>query len=446
MTRVLLPELPRGKEFEEYVSACLQLGGYYIERNIIERDVEEILELDIISTNYETSVPEISLIEAKSGDWGFSDLFKVYGWMNYLALSKGLFIVNKDRASIDFIKEKASKNLNINVILIPDISDCENMLSSILVATESSSIDENDVSIWRFSYWIERKLIQHLTHKRKSNQEMKCYRALSNYYHETSSGIFFEENIISRIYKLYSIFMEFPHITAKTCNELIGNDFDDDCDKLPPEIFKDTFYKCSFNDIQISTFIEHRARLAILKNAVDYLLYSASSDKKAEDVTMKILGIEFNLMDSLPSSFKQGMNTISEHKYFHRYPIFWQWFMWLFGGFILDDYREKEYELLSQKTGIPLDHIQDAFNSYEILFPINDGWFTNLEPNSRIWIMKLFPVPFMGIGANYRRALHLVPQNGEEELPPIDKLVVNGTHTLDDLIKWNNLAVEVLRS
>jgi hypothetical protein len=240
------------------------------------------------------------------------------------------------------------------------------------------------------------------------------------------------------------VFMEFPHITAKTGNELIGNDFDTDYDCLPATVYSDTFYNCKYNDIQICTYLEHRARLAILKNAVDYIMYhNAGISKKTEDVTTKILGFEFNLMDSLPSSFKQGMNVIGTHKYFRRYPVFWQWFLWLFGGFILEDYAEKEYELLSIRTGIPVNEIPNALNSYHILFPIQDGWFIDL-PNSKIRIMKWFPVPFMGVGANYRRTLHLYNEDGGE-LPGIEKIQVSGRHTLDDLINWNNLAVEVLR-
>lgn len=69
--------MPKGKEFEEYTSACLQSGGFYIERNIIERDIEEVLELDIITTCYNYDVPELSIVEVKSGHWGFPDIFKI---------------------------------------------------------------------------------------------------------------------------------------------------------------------------------------------------------------------------------------------------------------------------------------------------------------------------------------------------------------------------------
>lgn len=83
------------------------------------------------------------------------------------------------------------------------------------------------------------------------------------------------------------------------------------------------------------------------------------------------------------------------------YPVFWQWFLWVFGGFVLNDYKEKDYELLSTKTGIPIAEIPRALESYQHLFPRSDGWF--MEPsNVNVRMLKLFPVPFMGVGANYR--------------------------------------------
>jgi hypothetical protein len=71
-----LPAQPKEKEFEEYIAGFLQCAGVYIERNIVERDVKEVLELDIITTNYDQCPPDVRLIEIKSGGWGFSDISK----------------------------------------------------------------------------------------------------------------------------------------------------------------------------------------------------------------------------------------------------------------------------------------------------------------------------------------------------------------------------------
>jgi hypothetical protein len=281
MVSVSLPNLPKGKEFEEYISAFFQSGGNYIERNIIEREVEEILELDIVTTDYCLSPPEIKLFEAKSGDWGFPILFKVRGCMDYLNIYNGIFVASKEKSNVDFLKKKA-KLLNIDLVVIPNLSESKGALSELI---NNGTIEDVDISTWRYSYWVERNLLKRLNHKKKSHPDKKCFKALVDYYFEINSGIFFTENIVQKVDRLYSTFQKFPRISAKCGNELIGNTFDDKYDTLPGDIYDDTYYKCSYNDVQISTFVEHRARLAILKNAIDYKLYKkAGVENKTKDI------------------------------------------------------------------------------------------------------------------------------------------------------------------
>ncbi len=182
--------------------------------------------------------------------------------------------------------------------------------------------------------------------------------------------------------------------------------------------------------------------MAILKNVIDYKLYKdVGVENKTKDTTLfkTSLGSKISVLDFLPSSFKEGLDTISKHKHFNKYPIFWQWFMWIFGGFILKDYEEKEYKILSQKTGIPIDEIPIALECYQILFPIDGGWFKDMSPNSNIKCMKMFPVPFMGVGANYRRLLYTESKKFED-------IKIPGMYTSSDLVKWNNLTIDVLKN
>jgi hypothetical protein len=434
---VSLPDLPREKEFEEYISAFFQSSGNYIERNITKKGV---LELDIIATDYYLSLPKIKLLEVKSGGWGFSDLFKVRGWMYYLKISKGALITRKEsskKSDINFSKEIARK-LHIDLVAIPDLDKSKKVLSKLI---SNRTIEDVDILTWRFSYWVERNLLKHLNHKKRFDPNKKCFKALEDYYFKVNSKIFFTKNIVQKVNELYSTFHEYSHISAKCGNEILGNIFDDECNTVPTQIFQDTYSKCNYNDIQISTFIEHRARLAILKNAVDYMLYreTATNKAKTSDVIKKTSGLKISLLGSLPGSFKNALETISKQKYFYLYPVFWQWFMWIFGGFILKDYENEEYKALSQKTGIPIEEIPNAFEAYQILFPLDGGWFIDLSPTSNIKKLKMFSVPFMGIGAIYRRLLYTESKKFEE-------LKVSGMHTLDDLIKWNNLTVEVLQN
>jgi hypothetical protein len=429
-----LPVLPEGRFFEEYISAYFQSGGYYIERNITE---SQVLELDIIATDYNTRPPRIKLIEVKSGDWGFSDLFKVRGWMCYLDISDGIFIVRSDKDKMEDFKEKARK-LNIVLISVSDMTRAREVLSEVVGKTD---IDEIDIETWRYSYWVERNLLKRLNHYKKTQKGKRCFSALEEYFDAVNNEIFFIDNNLEKAIRLYSAFEKYPRISAKTGYEIIGDNFDIDYDRLPKEVYEDTYYKCNYNAIQISTFVEHKARLAIMKSAIDYKLYKEAGigGKVTDKFFVKMLGSDFEtaLLNILPESFKEGLNKISMNPHFHRYPIFWQWFMWIFGGFILKDYEEKEYEILSQKTGIPKGEIPSALESYEILFPQNDGWFLDLSPNLNIKLMKMFPVPFMGIGANYRRLIYTESKKFED-------LKLGGTNTIYELKKWNNLTVDVL--
>lgn len=424
----------KGEEFEDFVSAVFQCSGYYVERNIIEREEnKEVLELDIVATRYDMLQSKSLIVEVKSGTWGFPDLFKIKGWLDYLKYKNGIFVTNVYKKDYELYKKKAKK-LGIELIQLKELS-YPAVSESLKKIIPDFEFVESDFATWIDSYRIERKILKDLkNYKNNIAPNEKSFQKLDEYYFLLNCGIFFEESIVDRVRKLYETFQKFPRISARCGNELIGRSFDKEVKKLNDNIYEATYYDCKYNRIQISTYIEHRARLALLKNAVDYLL-----ERKRKDIAIEVFAEDFEeeLFHYLPSSFKRGINQLERHSYFYKYPLFWQWFMWIFGGFILEDYKEREYEILSQKTGIPVDEIPKAFESYQILFPQDDGWFINLAPQSSIRVLKMFPRPFSGIGANYRKLIYTKNKKFEE-------LNFSGSHTYDDLKKWYKLKEKLL--
>lgn len=435
MTTVSLPKLPDGKEFEEFVAAYFQCAGHYVERSIIDRQEEEVLELDIIVSAYGQSVPPASrLIEVKSGGWGFTDIFKIRGWLDYIGMPEGALIVKEPRGSMDFYRRIAD-SLQIGVLPLPDPDTAAADLQPI---TGAAPVHALDCRWWRFSYWAERQTLRRITVNKKSVQGKKCYAALDRYFSLINNRTFFTKNIIERAEKLYETFKEFPNISAKLAHELQGHDFDADYDSIPNDIFTEAYYKGQLNGLELSTFVEHRSRLAVMKAAIDYQLFKqAGVDQNAKyAIQFGDHKFEHTLLDMMPKSFRAGLETLSSHPYFFRYPVFWQWFLWFFGGFILKDYEAQEYEFLSARTGIPVDHIPQALDSYNVLFPRENGWFMEHSSNNAR-IMKLFPMPFMGVGANVRKWLH----GGDKGW---DSIKTTGQNTIGDLDKWNKSLVTLL--
>ena len=435
MAGAKLPELPRGTEFEEFVAGILQAGGNYIERKIIERDKVDILELDIISTAYVDDFPKVKLVEAKSGNWGTSDVFKLCGWMKYLDIPEGVLVTLKNRDHIDRIASRA-KALSIDLQPLEDLSNAEKQLAP---HVDGKPLIRSDVSIWRFSYWIERNLLDRLKQHQKSAGDTKRFDAMWNYYFELTSGIFFTPIIVSRLRTLYDLYSEYPHLSSRCAGEMSGEDFYGDHDKVPQELYEETFYKCVYNDLQISCYVEHMARLSILKSAVDFILYQKKGFMGKATKEWSIAGHKFDEFDWLPQSFREGLDEIKDDPYLHRYPVLWQWFMWFFGGFVLCDYEDQEIEQLAQRSRMPPEHVELGLAAYDKLFPTSQGWLIEPTDWSNIRLLQMFPIPFRGIGANVRRILYGPTQQYKE-------LKLTKRYTGRDLIRWNNLAVEVLNA
>src|SRR5699024_1086048 len=114
--------------------------------------------------------------------------------------------------------------------------------------------------------------------------------------------------IIRRVDVLYDAYKTYPHLSAKLGHEIEGDEFGVEHDRIPTPIFQRTFFQCQRTDINISTYVEYRARLALLKSAVDFALYENAGFEDRVKEEIEILGLTLSLKDSLPSSFLDGLD------------------------------------------------------------------------------------------------------------------------------------------
>lgn len=434
-----LTKTPKGKDFEDCISSLFNVSGFFVEQNTIRRlKKQPLLEIDVIITDYDPELPKTRLVEIKSGHWGFRDLFTFKGWIEYLKLQglqeydTCLFIVNSVIPYMDLIVKEAKK-MNIDVIAIEDIKNVKSLKFELGDVMEVDDIDENDYECWRFVHRIERILIREilqLRQRNKSNTTIERFQGIHDYYQNINDDIFFEGSITKKVQKLYDNYQSFPRIAAKCGHEMNGKNFKKEYSTIPQPHYGDIFYHNKHNEIQLALYLEHKARLSILKYAIEHKLYETDPPKTGK---LKVRG--FLLTLDIPFSFQSALKMLSKRKYFKRYPILWQWFIYIFGGFILNDYKKEEYELLSQKSGIPVKYIEEALEAFDILFPI-DSWFYE-NSNSNIKALKMQGYPFKGIGAHYRKLIHV---GGKD----FEKLKLTGSYTEHDLIEWNNATYRLL--
>lgn len=425
---ISLPKIPREKDYEDYISAYLQAGGLYVERSIIHREKEELLELDIITTDFQENNTESNLIEIKSGNWGFSEIFKIRGWMTFLNYEKGNFIVQQSRANFDYFKSKA-KELSIELIDNSNLNETHSCLDNFF------EIEPNpiDIATIRYAYWLERNMLKEIKKNKKSDSSIQGYKELDDYFFEINSSSFFSRNPTKRIERLFNAYLKYKNITAKICHELSGGNYDDEVDRLSKKCYSEVFYNPKPSILQTSIYIEHIARVTILKCVVEHII----TRKKTNN---QFSFDELSVLLSLPDSIQSGLKEIMNDKYFNLYPRFWQFFTYLFGGFILTDIEDKEYALLSERTGIPVEEIPNAFEAFNKLFPREEGWFKELHNSSIKWHM-FFPVAFSGIGVNYR--VHIYKK--EDKKQRLEDIISSDNFTTKDMKKWFKIADDILK-
>jgi len=433
MPEIRLPEHPRGNEFEEFVSAYMQCWGRFIDRNLHERAPGDICEVDLVLTDHREDSQETALIEVKSGDWGISDIFTLRGKMHFLGVEDAALVTLGIQDRWD-LKEHVAKKVGVKLVGVAEHAQAEEALRAAFGEVECLP---TDVELWRYSYWVERVLLEELRQLRHTG-DTRCGPAVVWEYQQSLQTNVFQRDMLQRTSSIYDLYRKNRHLSARWAAEMCGAQWDDEHESVPGNVFRDVYHNEQPHELNIVTFVETKSRLQILKNLVDYELYKRSHSKdEVNSIVLTVAGNEIRFVDMLPRSFRAALAELTARPFFHRYATLWQWFLWVFGGFLLLDYEEQEYENLSRVSGVPVEYVPSALEAFDLLFPVSGSWLRDMGEDWRIRLLVLAPMPFAGIGANYRRCLYAQDET-------YDGLALTGKHARSVLGRWNNCTVAYL--
>lgn len=390
---------PRGWELEDFIAAHFVSRGCYVETGVKEKNPVEILELDIVWTDYREEPQIRHPVEVKSGDWGLGDVFKFFGWTNYLNLEPGLFVYKVLNLRPDQTIKHIEERTRIRMLHVTKPEDAEIHFRS-LGLPDPSWVDLP--KIWQYSFWAQRRLLQSLGKAIGQGVCIESAKSAKEYHQLINNAIFFLPDIQSRIGALLSAHFEHKELAATAAYEIETGKvvFRD-----PPrtKTFQIAYFQGKHFPVQSCLYLAHRARLYVLKAVIDF--WTALKRGEIEKTIIKIGEHEIDLTASeLTSAISSGMNYLCTAKSFQMFPIFWQVFLWSWGGFLLKDRLDEEYACLSKETGVPVDEIPIALSAFDNLFPIPGGWFREPANDSRK-VLILMPAAMRGIGA-FRRRLY----------------------------------------
>lgn len=372
--KIQLPDLPKGEYYEDFVAALLCAGGYYIEKRINLREPTNILELDVVTSKYYSDHDEKRLSEIKSAGWGLSDVFKVRGWLDFLKLPEASFVcLNTDKK--DFTEmQQVAKELNIDLVEIKikkNIIEKDDLLKAYNIKISNSNLYDCAVTSIRFALCCERIMLNLYFKPLVKNPKAPCsYKKAEEFLCKVSDHSFFQNNAYERLKEVFGAFTLFRNLTAKMDTEMLTGEYPDiDNVALSQNSYDKIYYNPDDKSpLHVALYAELMCRITMLQLCVE----ESFRDKELQGMK-KILE---NL--SLPNNIRDGIvNLQSSHRYYYSYPHFWQIFIYVFGGFILDEKKNEEYKMLSELTNIPIEEIPNALTAFDILFPLepNNSWF-----------------------------------------------------------------------
>src|SRR6185437_12665989 len=247
----------------------------------------------------------------------------------------------------------------------------------------------------------ERALLERLRQARRAAPEREGPAAVLVYHDVVNDHVFFLHDAAERLRRLYDAYKAHPKLSAAVAGEIAGAPYAEvarprrrgPLGDIRP--LAEAMYDGKHPAVQAAFYVEHRARLAILKAAVDLESLAAAGRLADRAAARAALG-------ALPASFREGLRRLRARPSFRRYALVWQVFLWGFGGFYLADREAEELGWLSRQTGVPREEIGEALRAFDDLFPLAHGSWIVPVKDSPIRLARMMPFAFRGVGAVQR--------------------------------------------
>lgn len=382
---ITFPKEPNPKQYEDFVAACLTAHGYFTETRLVLRiDSREVLELDVVATPSGDNFPTRMIVEAKSGYSGLRDIFTLYGWMQYLDINKGSMVhlnPSEDDGGQGAFAEVCGRTNITCSRLSPDMTDFDfnkiGQASNMLSNTQRVKL----ILVGWYRNIAQRIAYSEFIHRCKTVPDPEMAKARN--YERSVIGSFFAPAPILAASRLYEAYQASPNLVGEMESYLAEKNT---C--APQVIWNKVENTNEYLWLQYLMFLEHRARLSIIKNALHHKIDPENPRilKEWKDMYERIM----------PDNFRQGIEKIHSHKHALRIPYLLQLFIELFGGF---HFPGPDEDLLATISSIPKEDISECLDFMDYFFPFEKKWFFT---RGTMKAMKLIPGYLHGTGCFLR--------------------------------------------
>jgi hypothetical protein len=220
------PKQPNASQYEDCVAAALNACGYFVETRVrLENKSSQLLELDIVATPSGDTFINRELIEVKSGGWGFKDIFKIYGQMNFLGINRGCLVhikpaEERDVASLREIETKTGIRCCNLPTELNEIYNYEfNKIAPACVTIPDKKIIGLIFEIGWYEQIAQRLGAHDLRMYCRGSDEDDSLQKIKKYW-RASEQTFFKDTSAKRVLDLYQAYIQFPKLSGEIVEKL----------------------------------------------------------------------------------------------------------------------------------------------------------------------------------------------------------------------------------
>jgi hypothetical protein len=391
---ITLPKDPLDGDFEDCLVACLRKLGYFTESSVtLREDKIEVLEIDAIATPSSKDWCKRQLFEAKSGSWGFADLFKVLGWQRYVGIDTATLVhrggVSHSEAFAAFTAKTGLKTFQLD----PKGKAWVGLAEPVRAEPPGKIGPALASATW---YGLIGQRLAHAEfYKYCKAVGATPWAIAAKTYHNAVRESVFAPTALDRARQLYEAWQASPKLPGQAVTELAASSHMSENDLW--QQLENTNQHLWLQHIMI---LDHRSRISIIKNALDHIICDEATGKSSGPLEM--------LAAFLPMNFITGLEHLRGYSHREQIPFLYQIFIESFGGYYCHT-SETDLALLAAMTGVPAADIPGALDSLNKFFAWEKDWFIQQKELRRL---RLVPGLLLGTGAFLRQsALGLTDYN-----------------------------------
>lgn len=413
---IQLPPDPRAKDYEDFVTASLRALGYFVEPRLTLREGKvEVLELDVIATPASDEWCNRIIVEAKSGTWGFRDIFTLYGWRMHVGIDRG-FVVHREE--IDETMQTAVRSIGDSTSI-----ECRRLSLS---AFDADQLPQAAITIgadlipkviandW-YGRIARRLCLADFNRYCRDHTDLPWVKD-ARLYRQRIQQSAFGRTPLERVRQLYTAWQESPNLPGQAVEKLARargcgvNRIWRSLENTAQDLW-----------LQYIMALDYIARIRIIKNALDCAL-GCGPKRDGDDPSAELL----------PQKFRHGLELLQQNPYREKIPFLFQLFTELLGGFCLTS-ADDDFELMSALTGIPADKVRPALEMMNDFFEFGEDWF--IEQRDEIMRLRVNPSLFLGTGCFFRKSVYDL-DSYNDRFPKMGWL----------LSRWHNALYETLEA